>query len=324
MRKKLSGLVALCLALLCAVPLGACGKKETDGNTVQKIEPRKVVLADYENYDDIFNTSPNLSVTTFEGHYTLSSLSDREQKATPLSGNDSLELYITGTVGEHYGGYAYDAGTPARFYYDVRNNTKNGGNWGFDWKYLCGASVDVYNDNDFDIRVCMFNVLYDWFPCNYGSVTVSAGEKKTLHVNVNRYFMQKENKRDIVFFSVAVDYDRQVLSDGSLYYPEAYVYFDNLTAEIDENSVYDAYGNPIIDKSFASQSEILNFDEESDLRFMRELGSVYAKESDNEWGTRNWHEGTGSSYYYNKDEKYIHAGNCGSLEWRINPTFQTD
>ena len=315
-------LLALCLALCLAVPLVACNKNDNSEKPSGENTERHVVLADFETYDDIFNTSPNIGITTFEGHYTLSSLSDREQKATPISGNNSLELCIEGTVGEHYAGYDYDAGTPARIYYDIRNNTKNQGNWGFDWKYVCGASVDVYNDNDFDIRVSMLHMRYGWFPCNYGSVTVPAKQKKTLRANINRYFMQKENQREIAFVSIAVDYDRQVLSDGSLYYPKAYVYLDDLAVDIDETHVFDAAGNAVIAKEFSSQNEILNFDDENDLRFMREVGQQYVKESDNVWLTESWFEGTGSSYYYNTDKKYVHEGNNGSLEWRINPTYQ--
>ena len=35
-----------------------------------------------------------------------------------------------------------------------------------------------------------------------GGCTVPAKQKKTLHVNVNRYFMQKENQREIAFVSI--------------------------------------------------------------------------------------------------------------------------
>lgn len=322
LKRNIRSVIVLALSLCFTVSLIACNDGNHGENPSEEHEVRRVVLADYESYDDIFNTSPNVGITTFEGHYTLASLSDREAKVASIAGNDSLELCIEGTVGEHYAGYDYDSGTPARIYYDVRNNTKNQGDWGFDWKYVCGASVDVYNDNDFDIRVSMLHMRNGWFPCNYGSITVPAKQKKTLHVNVNRYFMQKENQREIAFVSIAVDYDRQVLADGSLYYPKAYVYLDNLSVDVDETPVYDAMGNAIVTKNFSSEQEILNFDDENDLRYMRELGQQYVKESDNIWLTEAWFEGTGSSYHYNTDEKYVHEGNRGSLEWRINPTYQ--
>ena len=322
MKKIISTVMTVAVASACLSAFAACGGTNTEEKP-EKPQVRREVLADFEAFDDIYNMMTNYSNISFSGSYTLSTLSDRKEKVKPIDGNSSFEWRIDGALGENWLGYDKTSGTPARIFYNIFDNTKNDGNWGFDWKYLCGTSVDIYNDNDFEIRVSMYNLFYGGFPYNYGSITVPAKSTKTLHVNVNRYFMQKENTRELSVFSFGVDYDKQVLSDGTLYFPQAYVYFDNLTAEILEEDVYDQNGNAIIEKQFSSANEILNFSDEGDLTFMREIGHQYAKESDNVWFTEAWHEGTGSSFHYNTDKSFVAEGNVGSLEWRINPTFQT-
>ena len=325
MKKLATICTAILMAVLCAFPAAGC-KKKSKKQTYPAV--RKEVIADFETYDDVINMLTKYNNVSFTGAYTLASLSDRPvaDRPAPLAGNDMFEWRIDGTVGEIWAGYDKTSGTPAHICYNLFDNTKvrdreNG--WGFNWKYLCGTSVDIYNDNDFDIRVAMSGMFYNGFSYNYGSVTVPAKQKTTLHVNVNRYFMQKENTKTLSIFNFAVDYDKQMQPDGTLYYPQAYVYFDNITAEFIEEDVYDDEGNPIIDKTFSSDDEILSFDTESDLRFMREFGHQYVKESDNLWDTVFWFEGTGSSYHYNTNAAYVTPGRKGSLEWRVNPTFQS-
>ena len=222
--------MTVAVASACLSAFAACGGTNTEEKP-EKPQVRREVLADFEAFDDIYNMMTNYSNISFSGSYTLSTLSDRKEKVKPIDGNSSFEWRIDGALGENWLGYDKTSGTPARIFYNIFDNTKNDGNWGFDWKYLCGTSVDIYNDNDFEIRVSMYNLFYGGFPYNYGSITVPAKSTKTLHVNVNRYFMQKENTRELSVFSFGVDYDKQVLSDGTLYFPQAYVYFDNGTRE---------------------------------------------------------------------------------------------
>lgn len=150
---------------------------------------------------------------------------------------------------------------------------------------------------------------------NYGTIVVPAKSSTTLYVNINRQFMQNENQREMSVICMTVDYDKMMLEDGSLYYPEAYVYFDNLIVELDTTEV-------TVEKKLDSLNEILYFDDESDLEYIRELGERYLNESVNTWITHEWTDGTGSSVHYNKNPMYIHENNTGSLEWRINPTMQ--
>ena len=310
----LTGLILCMLSLTFA----GCQQKET----VEKTTKKTIIIADFEKYDDIYNFVKEYNNTSFIGSYTLSSLSDREDKVKALSGDSSLEVHITGMRAEDYYGYDKNAGNPAHFYYNIFRNTKNDGDWGVEWKYLTKTSIDVYNDNDFEIHVAMCSVFGNFYPYGFASVTVPAKSTATLEMNVNRYFMQGENIKPLELFGFEVDYDRVVLEDGSLYHPEAYVYFDNFTAEFDTSSVYDEDKNAIVKKVPVSENEILAFNDIEDLQYMRELGHLYVKESDNEWNTVNWYEGIGSSYHYNTNPKYVHEGNTASLEWRVNPTFQ--
>lgn len=317
--KKLPKILKIMLSFVLIVTLSfAIIPMSTAVKAEEKAE-RKVVLADYDTFDDVFNTFDVMSNLSFIGYYTQTT-----DESKVLSGSGSLEMFIEGTLAENWSGWAQDGGYPAFLYYVLANNTKNDGNFGFDWKYLSGLSVDIYNPNDFEIRVSMFMMTRDRYPYNHGYTVVPAGGKVTLNSHVSRYFMQNDiGMKKVTAVTFTIDYDRTVLDDGYMYFPEAYVYMDNLTATVNENPLTDENGATIINKQYAQKEEILNFDSSSDLQYMNSFGGDYVKEEDNLWATRDWWESYGSSIYYNTNEKYIHEGNVGSLEWRLNPTFQS-
>ncbi len=329
MKKKWLGATALSLA---AVTLAAgLGVFNAQTNAAEAPKERTVAIADFELFDHIFNISDSYGNVTVEGYITQSKADDPNN----IDGR-SLEVYSEGTVAEFWAAYHRWSGFPAAFSYDVMTSTITEGDYGFNWKHLAGLSIDVNNVNPFALQVSMFMMSENGFPYNYGTMKVEAESKATLTTPVNRYFMQHEFNDTVRYIVVLVDYDTQVYSEadleglrregfieeGDLYMPPMKVYFDNLKAQVNENDIFDKNGAVIVNKKFESASEILNFNQSADLQFVRETGHNYVKEADNEWNTRNWWFGTGSALYYNTNEKYVHEGNVGSLEWRINPTTQ--
>lgn len=310
--KKINKILALALASTLSLCL--IGNAESDSTSQQK-EEYSVTLADFESYDDILNLRETIQYYSFIGSFGLTN--DKEKVIT---GNGSMEMYIEGTINDDFYFYKMDTGCPAFIHYDLWSNTKNKGNWGFEWKYLSELSIDVYNPNDFPLDVTMFTVSRDYFPQLQGGTVVAPKETKTLKVNVNRYFMQNELTRKISFLSLSVDYDKTILDNGDLYYKPAYVYFDNLQAKVNENVLTDSKGRTQIYKKFANEEEILNFSDPNDIEYVYEVASSYATEKENKWASYGLYTGIGSSVYYNKNPKFVKEGNEGSLEWRLLPT----
>ena len=184
--KKINKILALALASTLSLCL--IGNAESDSTSQQK-EEYSVTLADFESYDDILNLRETIQFYSFIGSFGLTN--DKEKVIT---GNGSMEMYIEGTINDDFHFYKMDTGCPAFIHYDLWSNTKNKGNWGFEWKYLSELSIDVYNPNDFPLDVTMFTVSRDYFPQLQGGTVVAPKETKTLKVNVNRYFMQKPLK----------------------------------------------------------------------------------------------------------------------------------
>lgn len=136
--KKLPKILKIMLSFVLIVTLSfAIIPMSTAVKAEEKAE-RKVVLADYDTFDDVFNTFDVMSNLSFIGYYTQTT-----DESKVLSGSGSLEMFIEGTLAENWSGWAQDGGYPAFLYYVLANNTKNDGNFGFDWKYLSGLSVDI-------------------------------------------------------------------------------------------------------------------------------------------------------------------------------------
>ena len=279
---------------------------------------REVMIADFDTFDDIYNTHNVLSNYQMTGYFTMTEDGD----PNAIEGH-SLDVYMTGTACENWINYLVDYGFPGFIYYNLWSNTKNNGLWGFNWNYLSGWSIDIYNPNDFAIDVVLFNMTSEYFPVNNNSMKVLPHTTSTLRVKVNRYYMQSEFQRKIDYVCLMFDYDKTILPNGELYYEPCHIYFDNLKCFVNETDVRDEYGFLRINKKFKDPTEILSFSDESDLDYMYEVGGNYATESENEWVTRNHFTGIGSGVSYNTNKKYIKGDNKGSLKWNLNPRFMT-
>lgn len=312
--------IALTLAAVCLASMTACGdgngnaKKE---NIVTSNGEKTYVLADYETFDDMYDTYDATTWMTFEGSYNRTTNSDEV-----ISGNGSLKLHIEKFITSNWNAYEEDTGLMAGFSYNVFSTVKNGGNWGFDFKNLSKIAIDVYNPNDFDVRLSMFTLSNLDYPRNYGTATVAAGQTRTVYANVNRYFMQNEVTDRVSYIMFTVNYDKVLKENGELYYPVADLYFDNITATVDNAKLTSEDGETFIDKKLSSSTEILNFEDAGDIRYVLETGGNYVKELDNQWVTKSNHVGTGSAYYYNTDSAFTKGDRQGSLEWRVTPVLQ--
>lgn len=105
------------------------------------------------------------------------------------------------------------------------------------------------------MRISIYNLTRNGYPINFGTATLEAGEAGSVVANVNRYYMQNEFADKISYVLVAVNYDKTVKANGDLYYPEAKIYLDNLTAKVNENPVTAENGAAIIGKTFASEKK---------------------------------------------------------------------
>lgn len=329
MNKKLLSGLSIAFATIVVATSAVFVNISANASSVTK--EREIVVADFESFDHQYNISDMYANFSVEGYITQSKADDPNN----IDGR-SLEVYSEGTVAEFWAAYDRTSGYPAAFSYDVMTNTIYGGNFGFNWKYLAGLSIEINNVNDYALQVSMFMNSENDYPYNYGTMRVEAHSKATLTSNVNRYFMQNEYDDTFRYIVILVDYDRQVyeeadleglrrqgyIKEGDLYMPPMKVYFDNLTMKVNENDLFDKNRAVIVNKKFESATEILNFNQSSDLDYIRETGNSYVKEADNDWLTKSYEKGTGSAVYYNANEKYVYEGNVGSLEWRVNPTHQ--
>ncbi len=303
-------IISLFLVLLIAFGLTACKKNKTNNNVNSEDNKYTVTLADFETYEDVYNMQDVISNFTYEGYKTQSS------KEKAISGNGSLEWHITGSLGDTWATYARDGGYAPMIYLSLWYNTKNEGNWGFNFDQVESIEADVFNDNDFDIHMSMFYMTKTYHPIGYYSETISAGQTKTLTFSNSRYFMQNELTRTIGYVAFVCNYDYVVNEEGQLYYPTANVYMDNIKANVNKNSVFKADGSIDINKTFDG-NEILNFSDPRDLDYLYSFGSNYVKEQDNEWGTYTWFYGIGSSLKYNTNPNYVKGENLGSLKWTV-------
>lgn len=297
-------------------------------------EPKvyEVTLADFETRADLMSVSDFYSEIEPIGFWTLTENGDENA----IEGK-SLEVYAEGVIGSKFYSYAKDQGIPLCVSFDVQSTVKNGGAWGFDWKNLDDLSVEINNVNDFEVRASVFMIsVNNGIPLNYGTQVIPANTQSKVSVNVNRYLMNDEyagwGMKEVV---VAFDWDKKVLTEedcqnrkydmsepGTLTYPTATFYLDNIKATLNENPVRDDSGKVYISKKFACETEILNFDDPSDIEYMFEFGGNFVKEADNDWITYHWSMGTGSAVYHNTNPNFVKEGNIGSLEWRVNPTMQ--
>ena len=307
--KKYRAFVTLLVAPLL---LSATKAESVSSNSAEK----EIMIADFDTFDDIYNVHNVLSNYAMSGYFTMTDKDDENA----IQGN-SLDVYMTGSSTFSWVDYMVDSGFPGFIYYNLWSNTKNGGDWGFNWNYLSGWSVDIYNPNDFPIDVAMFNVTSDYYPVNNNSTTVMPHQLTTLKVRVNRYFMQTEFTKKISYVCFMIDYDKTILDNGELYFAPCHIYFDNLKVKINEDDVRDKNGYIKIKKSFKEENEILSFSDESDLDYMLEYGSNYAREEENLWATKQRFTGVGSGISYNTSKKFINGDNKGSLKWNINPAF---
>ena len=315
-RKTLISAV-LCATMVFSAGLSVGCKKEGETGGSSPKEERAVVLENFETDDYVFYVNREETQLSYEGGFIAS-----ENAKEYLPDGRALEIDIRKFISESWAGYAEDTGLCAITTFDMHSAPKNNGDWGFEWKYLSQLSVDAYNPNEFPVRISIYNLTRNGYPINFGTATLEAGEAGSVVANVNRYYMQNEFADKISYVLVAVNYDKTVKANGDLYYPEAKIYLDNLTAKVNENPVTAENGAAIIGKTFASENEILNFDDAGDINYIRETGGNYVKDADNEWSTRYWYCGTGSSYYYNSNPRYVYSGNKGSVEWRITPVLQ--
>lgn len=320
MKRRLFVSLTLCACIACSFLTAACGRKDNPEPEPETPKAaRQVVLEDFETDDYMFYVNKEETQISYEGGFIANKAASEH-----LTDGRSLEIAIRKYVSESWAGYAEDTGLCAITDFDVFSTPKNNGNWGFEWKYLTELSLDAYNPNEFPVRISIYNLTRNGFPINFGTTTLESGETAKVTANVNRYYMQNEFNDKISHILVAINYDKVVKDNGELYYPEAKVYLDNLVATVNENDVKKKDGSFAIDKKFASDNEILNFDDAGDLSYVRETGGNYVKDADNEWITTYWYCGTGSSYYYNSDPKYVYDGNKGSAEWRVTPVLQVN
>ena len=318
MKKYLSIFLSVLFILSFSVIFVGCG--DDDGENTNKEEGRTdteiytATIADFETFEDIYNVQDVVSNYSFEGYQTKSS------KEEAITGEGSLKWHITGGLTDTFYTYFRDGGSSPMLYYSLWYNTKNEGVWGFEWTQVTDIYADVRNDNEFDIQISMFYFTKTYFPVGYVTETISPGQTKTIDFKLCRYYMQNELNKTITHLCITCDYDKKVLENGQLYYPEADVFIDNIRATVDKTPLYNSDGSIDIGKKFA-EKEILSFNDVSDLDYLVVLGSNYANESANEWATYIWFEGVGSSLGYNTNKNYIKEGNIGSLRWTVNPVY---
>lgn len=349
MSNKKKSMIALTLAGVLGVASLGIVRAVSAAEKTDNVAPRTVTVADFEDFRDV----QSLVTSSYYEHQPIGTYNWTEEDDEKAIEGRSLILEAEGSLTESWSGYAKDSGRPIVLSYHLSHNVKNKGNWGFEWKYLDKLYLDIKNDNPFDARVSILMLAKSGHPLNFGSTTIPANTLKTVEVNVSRYCMQTEFVSSVMDQLVMMfNYDRKVLTEeectecdhetraeckavgcvsrhfdysepGDLYYPSATFYIDNIKADLNENSIYNEKGAVIVDKKFESATEILNFNQSSDLEYVFETGGDYVKEADNQWVTPHWSMGTGSALYYNTNEKYIHEGNVGSLQWRIVPTLQS-
>ena len=289
----------------------------SDTSSLTQDSPEKeIMIADFETFSDIYNVHNVLSNYQMNGYFTMT----EDDDPNAIDGH-SLDAYITGSATADWITFMVDSGFPAFLYYNLWSNTKNGGVWDFKWKYVTSLSVDIYNPNDFEMDVTMFNMTSEYFPVNNNSTVVLPHQKTTLKVNVNRYLMQLEFNRKIDYICLMIDYDRVLLDNNELYFEPAHIYFDNIKCTVYEKDIIDDKGYIDISKHFMDETEILSFSSPNDIKYIYEFGGNYAKESENEWVTRNRFLGVGSGVSYNTNKKFIKGDNKGSLRWNLNPVF---
>ena len=297
-------------------------------------EPREfeAVISNFEDSRELMCMADFYSEVEPIGYFALT----KEGNENAINGK-SLEIYAEGVIGSKFYSYNKDQGVPLTVAYNLSTNLKNSGAWGFDWKYLDEYSFIVNNPNDFEVRVSAFmTAVTNGIPVTYGTEVVPAFSQKKVTVNVSRYQMQQEYAGwAIKEMVLGFDWDKKVLTEedcaarkydlsepGTLTYPAATFYVDDIKAKINETPVRNENGKLNIPKKFASATEILNFDDPSDIEYMTEFGGNFVKEADNNWITYHWSMGTGSGIYHNVNKNFVQEGNIGSLEWRVNPTLQ--
>ncbi len=322
--KKTVKIASLALAgIIGATTVGFVARETASASPV---EPRRVVLADFETFTDVQSITP----VGNSQYIPLGTYNWTQPGDTNAIDGRSLRLYTEGSLSESWAGYAKDTGGGILLDYLLSHNFKD---YGFEWIYMTRIGAQVRNANDFEVRTRIF-IYINNRPVSFGVVSIPANTTKDVYVNTNRFLYQTELAgelfTDLCFF---FDYDKKVLTEediaereldpmtkpGDLYYDAAEIYVDNIYADVDENSIYDEDGKVIIDKKFESAEEILNFNQSADLRYVYETGANYTTEIQNEWNTTGYEAGTGSGLYYNTNDKYIHENNVGSLEWRLTP-----
>ena len=311
----------LSAVLVAGVALSAFACDSTGGaSNDDSVNPENIYtakIADFDAFNDIYNVVDIVSNYSYEGYATQST------KEQAITGEGSLQWHITGTLIDQFYLYSKNAGNSPMLYYSLWYNTKNDGNWGFKWEEVTNVLADVRNDNDFEIKISMFYLTKNYFPIGNTTETIAPGETKTVDLSMNRYFMQNEFIKTISYLCIKCDYAKQVADNGDLYYPVADVFIDNIQAKVNKNPVVNAQGVVDINKQFA-KNEILSFNDASDLDYLFVTASNYVKDSDDEWGTRLYRAGLGSSLKYNTNKNYVKDGNTGSLCWTVSPIYIND
>lgn len=317
--KKVKTLLSSLLVVGLTLSLLACGVgNDTNKNNVNKEENiYTATIADFDTFTDIYNLVDVVSNYSFEG-YTTQSTKDKA-----ITGDGSLQWHITGSLIDQFYLYSKNSGISPMLHYSLWYNTKNEGNWGFKWEEVTNVVADVRNDNDFEITISMFYLTRNYYPVGFSTESIVPGETKTVNLMLNRYFMQNELDKTISYLCIKCDYAKKVLDNGDLYYPAADVYIDNIKATVNKNPIVDEHGVIDIDKQFVG-NEILSFNDASDLDYLFVTASNYVKDSDNQWLTRLYRAGHGSSLKHNTNQAYVKEGNTGSLCWTVSPIYIND
>ena len=110
--KRLPKFLKIVLSFVLIITLSIAIIPVTATVEAEKKAERKVVLADYDTFDDVYNTFDVMSNLSFIGYYTQTTDTNKV-----MSGTGSLEMFIEGTVAE-----TTDYGTLAD---EIRINTTN-------------------------------------------------------------------------------------------------------------------------------------------------------------------------------------------------------